>query len=133
MNEGNAQLELPQQNTSTADESTGREATIYARRFTSEQEKSKQHLWQTLCEQFFQRYINPSATVVDLGAGDGFFIRNIKAARRIAVDISPHVRELEAAGIEVIQSPASNFASKIGGGADLIFMSNFLEHLPQKE
>ena len=30
-------------------------------------------------------------TVVDLGAGDGFFLKNIDVKRRIAVDIGDHV------------------------------------------
>lgn len=133
MNEGNATLELPpEQRAEAPREGTGREEKIYARRFTSDQEKAKQHLWSTLCREFFQRFVDRNDTVIDLGAGDGFFIRNISAKRRIAVDISPHVRELAAQGIEVVQSAASCFTDKLDGQADIVFMSNFLEHLPNK-
>src|SRR5690606_15766959 len=35
-------------------------------------------------------------------------------------------------GVEVLQVPATEFADRLGEKADLIFMSNFLEHLPDK-
>src|SRR5205823_891260 len=78
------------------------------------------------------QYVRPDHTVVDLGAGDGLFITNIAARRRIAVDLSSHVQALANHGIEVLVAPATQFASAIGDKADVVFMSNFLEHLPDK-
>jgi hypothetical protein len=33
-------------------------------------------LWKTLCESFFQRYVRPEHTVLELGCGYGEFINN---------------------------------------------------------
>lgn len=113
-------------------QSSGREEEIYRRRFSAAQERAREQTWQILVSRFFQRYIRPSDVVVDLGAGDGLFSRNVKAKRRIAVDVSPHVNALQAHGIEVINVGATEFASSLRGEVDLVFMSNFLEHLPDK-
>jgi len=113
-------------------ESSGKEPTIYGHRFTPLQQARREQVWQTLCRDFFQALVPLDSTLVDVGAGDGHFVRNIHAARRIAVDVSPHVLPLAQEGIEVIQASATAFASSIGGQADIVFMSNFLEHLPHK-
>lgn len=116
----------------TADQGVGRESEIYSRRFSPEQEWLRGRTWEILCHEFFQPMIPQDTFLVDLGAGDGLFVKNIKAKRRVAVDLSPHVEELKSSGIETLVAPATDFAAKLGGKADLIFMSNFLEHLPAK-
>jgi len=119
--------------TSFEEEGTGLENIIYNSRFSSEEDASREIVWRVLCEEFFPKYVNEKDTVLDLGAGDGKFIRHIRAARKIAVDLSPHVKALEKEGIEVFQLPAGEMAETIGPDADLVFMSNFLEHLPSKK
>jgi SAM-dependent methyltransferase len=122
----------------------GKEEVIYTKRFTSEEDRVRKATWKILVRDFFQRYIKPDSVVVDLGAGDGNFIRNIRAKRRIAVDLSPHVLLLAGKNadknglegksrIEVIQAPATELSAHVTGVADVIFMSNFLEHLPTKQ
>lgn len=114
-------------------EGIGREETIYTSRFSDSQEKTRQATWRVLTDSFFQPRIPAGGVVVDLGAGDGNFIKNVKARKRIAVDLSPHVTALSADGIEVHVCPATAMASQISEPADLVFMSNFLEHLPSKQ
>ncbi len=116
----------------TVNEGVGLENTIYTSRFTSEQERVRSSSWRVLCRDFFQRYILPSDTIVDIGAGDGLFLKNIRASKKIAVDLSEHAKELEKHGIEVIQVSASQFVKHLSGSVDVVFMSNFLEHLPNK-
>ena len=114
------------------DEGVGKEDSIYNQRFSSKEDQTRSAVWKILCSEFFNKYVLPTHTVVDLGAGDGHFVSNIKAAKKIAVDISPHVKELEKKGIDVVQSAATEFADKLEEPADVVFMSNFLEHLPNK-
>jgi SAM-dependent methyltransferase len=116
----------------SAEEGVGREDRIYEKRFSAAEDRTREAVWPVLCRDFFQRYIDARDVVVDLGAGDGLFIRNIRAAHRIAVDISEHANALSNDGIEVHIAPATRFASSLSGPVDAIFMSNFLEHLPNK-
>lgn len=110
----------------------GCENDIYSRRFSSKELKVRNETWDVLVSNFFQKLIPENSSVLDLGAGDGLFITRIKAASKIAVDLSPHVLDLRSHGIEVIQAPATEFSKKLTKPVDLIFMSNFLEHLPDK-
>lgn len=110
----------------------GNEKDIYAKRFTQIELEARNVAWQVLCPKFFQKYISTDSVIVDIGAGDGFFSRYIVGRRKIAVDISEHVRQLSTYGIEVLQMPATDFADHLDEQADIVFMSNFLEHLPTK-
>lgn len=114
-------------------EGIGSEEEIYGHRFTPSEERTRALTWVSLCRDFFQSYIAPGDTVIDVGAGDGHLLRNIRARRRIAVDLSPHVRQLADEGIEVLHAPATQLSHSFHDGADVIFMSNFLEHLPTKQ
>jgi SAM-dependent methyltransferase len=113
-------------------EGIGREREIYTSRFSLCEERAREGTWRILVEDFLKPYIRESDTVVDLGAGDGHFIRNVKAARRVAIDLSEHVTSLEQFGIEVLQIPATEIFERMGASVDVIMMSNFLEHLPDK-
>ncbi len=114
-------------------EGVGLENSIYLSRFSDEQDRTRQLTWEVLCQEFFAPRISSSKTIVDLGAGDGKFITNIKAKRRIAVDLSEHVNRLSESGVEVYQIAAGEMAKKLEAQVDLVFMSNFLEHLPSKK
>lgn len=111
----------------------GHETTIYSRRFSGSENEARAATWQILCRSFFQRLIAETDTVVDLGAGDGHFLRNIRAARRVAVDVGEHVLDLEREGIEVLRVDATELAASLRNEADVVFVSNFLEHLPDKK
>ena len=113
-------------------EGIGKELEIYTSRFSPVQEVVRDQTWKILVENYFSNFLKESDCVVDLGAGDGLFIKNIKTRRRIAVDLSSHVNELSKYGVEVYQLPASELSTKLPEQPDIIFMSNFLEHLPDK-
>jgi dolichol-phosphate mannosyltransferase len=53
--------------------------------------KRRSQVWAVLWSDYFQVMIaDPAAaTVVDLGCGYGEFINHVKAARRIAIDLTP--------------------------------------------
>jgi len=113
-------------------EGVGKESTIYTSRFSPAQEKVRNDTWDVLVSEFFQQYVKPNDRVLDLGAGDGLFITKIKSGKKIAVDLSSHVNKLKEQGIEVLQVLATDFADRLDAPVDVIFMSNFLEHLPDK-
>lgn len=106
---------------------------LYRHRFPEHELAHKQAIWKVLCRRFFSRYVAAGDTVVDIGAGYCEFINNIAAAHKIAVDLNPEVKRFAAAGVQVINEPCTAIRELPTGAADVVFMSNFLEHLPSKQ
>jgi SAM-dependent methyltransferase len=105
---------------------------LYDLRFSEEERRQKDGLWQVLCQTFLQRYIPAEAVVLDLGCGFGEFSRHIAARRKIAVDLNPAIRRLLPDDIEFHESAANALPFLGNESVDLCFSSNFLEHLPSK-
>lgn len=106
---------------------------LYALRFSEEEKRRRERIWKVLCREFFQRYIKPTDTVLDIGAGYGEFINNIVCARRVAVDLNEETLSHAAPGVEAILSPSTDLGSLADGTVDVAFASNFFEHLSRKE
>jgi hypothetical protein len=62
---------------------------LYRHRFDSSELAAKARIWQTLCDHFFAKFVRPSDTIVDVGAGYCEFINHIHGARKIAIDLNP--------------------------------------------
>lgn len=105
--------------------------TLYRHRFSPEELHQKRLLWQTLCRSFFQSYVPRDGTVLDLGAGSCEFINAIEARRRIAVDLNPDTAR-HADGAEVLLTPSDDLSAVESSSVDVVFTSNFFEHLPSK-
>lgn len=106
--------------------------TIYERRF-ADSLVFRRRMWDVLCRQFFQRYVPAESTVVEIGAGYCEFINQIDARRKIAVDLNPDTQTHAAADVTVITSSTSHIEALDGGIADVVFASNFLEHLSRPD
>lgn len=89
-------------------------------------------VWSVLCREFFSRYIGKDSTVLDLGAGWGEFIRNIGAARKLAMDLNPETKSRVPADVTVFEQDCSTAWPLQKDSLDVVFTSNFLEHLPDK-
>jgi SAM-dependent methyltransferase len=105
---------------------------LYQQRFPDTDLRQKNAIWKVLCDDFFQRHVKPSDTVVDIGAGYCEFINNISAAKKIAVDVNPDVSRFAAPDVRVINAPCTAIDQLAASSVDVVFMSNFLEHLPDK-
>ena len=104
---------------------------LYTTRFPEADRPAKDAVWQVLCPHFFQRYVDAGAVVLDLGAGLGEFLRHIKCGRRIAVDIERLSGRVLPAGTEEIFVPSTRLSEHVAAGSvDVVFCSNFFEHLP---
>jgi SAM-dependent methyltransferase len=101
---------------------------LYASRFESE-ERQRHELWATLCAAFFQDWVPRDATVLDLAAGHCEFINNIRAGRRIAVDLNPDVATRAAEGVETHVLRSDELTGIESGSVDRVFISNFFEHV----
>ena len=90
-------------------------------------------VWRVLVRDFFQHYVDSQATVLDLGSGWGEFIRHIHASRRIAMDLNPDMPSRVGSGVETILQDCSQTWQVEDASLDIVFTSNFFEHLPDKD
>jgi SAM-dependent methyltransferase len=101
-------------------------------RFNPAERAWKVQVWNILWRRVFSRGVRPEDTVLDLGAGYCEFINAAVARRRIAVDLDPDARQHAAEGVEVHSVPAQQLGFLRDGEVDVVFSSNFFEHLPTK-
>ncbi len=108
-------------------------ARLYNRRFSGDELVDKGVLWTTLCQSFLDPYIQPGDTVLDLGAGRCEFINTVHAKRKIAVDPNPLTLEQANSDVEVLPIFSTDLAPIADGEIDVVFTSNFLEHVADKD
>ena len=90
-------------------------------------------LWQTLVAREFQKHIPPGGTVLDLGAGYGYFINAVTARRRFAVDLWPAMIEHLAPGVEGLVTDIAQLDAIADASLDYVFSSNCFEHVPREK
>ena len=101
---------------------------LYSDRFRDSGRQRRDAIWGVLCP-WFERWIPSEATVLDLAAGHCEFINNVSAGRRIALDVKPDVKRYAKDGVEAVVSDATDMAAIQPGSVDVVFVSNFFEHL----
>lgn len=106
---------------------------LYKLRFNENEKNCKHNLWKVLCEDFLQEFIDPEATVLDLGAGFCEFINNIRAKIKYAVDLNPQLKNYAREGVQVINTHCANLSELSSESIDVVFSSEFFEHLNNKE
>jgi SAM-dependent methyltransferase len=106
-------------------------ARIYANRF-AETSVYRGRVWQVLVPNFFQQFIPDTGTVLDLGCGYGEFINNIRAKNKFAMDLNPDAKARLNPDVQFLQQDCSQPWQVAPGQLDLVFTSNFFEHLPDK-
>jgi SAM-dependent methyltransferase len=105
---------------------------LYRIRFPEAHLERKNAIWKVLCENFIQRFIDPSDTVVDIACGYGEFINNIKSHERIAIDLNPDSKVHLEEDITFYHRDVLELSDFLDKKVDIIFSSNFLEHLADK-
>jgi len=105
---------------------------MYQRRFGADIEFRK-GLWSVLCKDFFQKYIPKEAVILEVAAGYCEFINNIVGKRRIALDLNPDVKKFASGDVEVVLADSINMLKVADNSCDVVFISNFLEHLKKED
>lgn len=108
---------------------------LYRNRFSEEQQiTEKNKIWEVLCKDFFQNYVNEDDSVVDIAAGYCEFINHIKAKRRIAIDANPDLISFAKEDVEKFVTNVFKLDEIVREeSVNVCFVSNFLEHLNSKE
>jgi SAM-dependent methyltransferase len=93
----------------------------------------RQEVWTALLDQVFRPYTRREDTVLDLGCGSGEFINQVTSRHRLAMDLNPDTARHLASGVELLQQDCSQPWPLEDRSVDLVFTSDFFEHLPSKE
>ena len=106
---------------------------LYAARFREDTGLDKRaRVWRVLCDRFFNRRVGAGDSVLDLACGYGEFINAVRAGKKIAVDLNPDTTKLLDPEVAFYQCPATDLSAIPPGSVDVVFTSNFLEHLHDK-
>ena len=71
--------------------------------------------------------------MLDLGCGYGKFINNIQCRRKLAMDLNPDALRSLAEDVRFLQQGCSTRWPCDDQSLDIVFTSNFFEHLPSKD
>jgi SAM-dependent methyltransferase len=105
---------------------------IYAARFSGIEEYRLQ-VWQILVSRFFSQWIRPEHSILDLGCGYGEFSNTVPAAHKFAMDLNPAARNRLNPEVHLFQQDCSQPWPLEDSTLDVVFTSNFFEHLPNKQ
>ena len=104
---------------------------MYGARFSSNLEYRKQ-VWTVLVADTFSRYVQPTDSVLDLGCGYGEFINTIRCREKFGMDLNPDTARFLASDVTFLQQDCSLRWQLPDESLDVVFTSNFLEHLADK-
>ncbi|MBD2459669.1 class I SAM-dependent methyltransferase [Oscillatoria sp. FACHB-1407] len=108
---------------------------LYANRFDPSQQRAKNVLWKVLVRDYLQQYIKIDSAVLDIGGGYCEFLNHVQAASKHLIDLNPDAKLFANADIEIfnINILKVDHDDLIATRYDVIFISNFFEHLASKE
>ena len=98
-----------------------------------EHDPRREVLWRTLCLHYFAGLISPRDCVLELGAGYGHFVNNVRARRRIALDTWKGFVNYLQPGIESRVGDVSDLSFLAPASVNFAFASNLFEHITQAE
>lgn len=105
---------------------------VYRRRFAN-REARRGAVWNVLCR-WFDRFIPADARILDIACGHGEFANHLPRRNRtlFAADINPDARSFLRPDVTFLQASAEA-VDLPAGSLDVVFASNFFEHLPSAE
>lgn len=89
-------------------------------------------IWKVLIDHYFQKRIGEDQVVLDLGSGWGEFINNIQAKKKFAMDLNPDGGKRVDDDVVFLEQDCSMEWEIPDNALDVVFTSNFFEHLPTK-
>ncbi len=110
-----------------------KQSLMYKHIFPEEELAAKEELWKILIEEVLQGYIKKDDTVLDIGGGQCLFINNIKCRKKYANDLNPDLKKYANSDVVTIQERADNLSTIPDESIDVVFASNFFEHMKDKD
>src|SRR6187402_3538775 len=104
---------------------------IYEARFQANLDY-RRAVWRVLIDDFFQQFVRPTDAVLDLGCGYGEFINQVRCGQRFAMDLNPDMPRRADSGVQTLLQDCSTDWQLPDNSLDVVFTSNFFEHLPDK-
>jgi len=105
---------------------------IYNRRFAATASYRKK-VWTVLISKFFSKWVGREDAVLDLGCGYGEFINQVECRKKWAMDLNPQAAEHLLPQVSLIAQDCSEPWPLTSGVLDVVFTSNFFEHLRSKD
>ena len=99
----------------------------------SQYDLRREILWKSLGRFYFQRRIRAEDCVLGLGAGQGHFINNVVARRRIALDRWTEMPSFVGRSVESHVATVTDLSFLEDGSVDFAFASNLFEHISQDD
>src|SRR6266446_1262461 len=90
-------------------------------------------LWRVLYRYYFSLLIADTDCVLELGAGYGHFINQVRTKKAIAVDSWEGFTDYLRPGIEARVGDVTDLSFLASSSIDFVFASNLFEHLSQNE
>ena len=106
-------------------------ANQYRRRFGAEG-AYRDGVWSRIVSIVLRPRIGRPRRVLDLGCGWGEFSRHVAAPERFAMDLNPEAAAHLDTGVRFLEHDCTRPWPLPDASLDLVFSSNFLEHLPDK-
>ncbi len=94
--------------------------------------ESRRHVWREIAR-YMARDVTDVGTLVELGAGYCDFVNEFPARRKIAYDLNPDMGDHAGPDVELRVEDCVELPGLEPGSVDLLFASNFLEHLDEGE
>ncbi len=108
---------------------------LYSNRFDHKQIKAKVALWRTLIECFLQKHVGKNSVILDIGGGYCEFINQVEGKEKYLIDLNPDSKIFADPDVNLLNINILNLNEQklLNKRFDRIFISNFFEHLRNKE
>ncbi len=93
----------------------------------------REMVWKTLCANFFDELVQPHFHVLELGAGYGHFINNVRCSSKTAVDQWPGMLKFLQPNVQGHLGSVTDLSFVENRSVDFVFASNLFEHLTQED
>jgi SAM-dependent methyltransferase len=104
---------------------------LYRRRLAREP-AYRAAVWRILISDCFAPYLRDAQAVLDLGCGYGEFINQLPGRQRYAMDFNPDAARHLDGQVRLLEQDCASPWPLADNTLDLVFTSNFFEHLPDK-